>query len=51
MIRVINQKRIFIVENGLGFLEGNAMLLCVCFVLSLIPLKHKTLHNYIVLLL
>ncbi len=49
MIRVVNQNRIYIIEDCFGFFKGHAMLLLIDCILVFIPLKQNSIHNYIII--
>ena len=51
MIRVINQQRVFIIKDRLGFFERDMMFFLVRYVLVGIPFKKQLVHNYNIIMM
>ena len=51
MIRVINQQRVFIIKDRLGFFKRDMMFFLVRYVLVGIPFKKQLVHNYNIIMI
>ncbi len=50
MLRIIDQKCLFVSEYGLSFLEGDAMLPSILRFFPGVPLESELKHTYIVIM-